>query len=161
MFGNVTLQQFIQCASVAVIGTLLSGCAHRTSQQPTPIPVVSATAKSTIWDGVYTEQQRRRGEAVYEASCIRCHGPDLAKKDIVPALVGEKFLKKWKRKRVGNLFAFMRAEMPPEDENELASPEEYADVLAFVLSKNQAPVGEQELASNFAALQAIRMSDGD
>jgi hypothetical protein len=38
------------------------------------------------------------------------------------------------------------------------TPPEYADVLAFILGENEAPVGEGELASDFAALMAIRMS---
>ncbi len=123
-------------------------------------PVAANMTSRTIWDGVYTEEQRRRGEAVYTASCVRCHGEELEKDDVVPELVGEIFLNRWSRKRAGNLFAFMKAEMPPKARDRLTPPE-YADVLAYLLSRNQAPVGEEELASNFEALQAIRMTRSD
>ena len=78
----------------------------------------------------------------------------------MPELVGEEFLNRWSRKTAGNLFAFMKSDMPPKLENRL-NPPEYADVLAYLLSKNQAPVGEEELASNFAALHPIRMTRND
>ena len=31
----------------------------------------------SIWDGVYTEAQAKRGEAIYFERCVRCHGPAL------------------------------------------------------------------------------------
>ncbi len=127
-------------------------------EQAAPAEAVPSIVDLTIWDGVYTEEQRRRGEAVYASSCVLCHGADLLGDEAVPALVGEKFLKKWERKRVGNLFEFIRKEMPSDEEERLSRPE-YAAVLAYLLSMNQAPAGTKELADNFAALQAIRMSE--
>jgi mono/diheme cytochrome c family protein len=124
------------------------------------IAIEPSIASRTIWEGVYTEEQRLRGEAVYASSCVRCHGEELERDDAIPELVGENFLHRWSRKRAGNLFAFMKQEMPPKAEDRL-TPAEYADVLAYLLSKNQAPVGEQELPSNFAALQAIRMANSE
>jgi len=139
---------------------VIIGCAPDPPQQTVPVPVAPNMADRTIWEGVYTEEQRRRGEAVYTSSCVRCHGEDLEGEDVVPELVGEKFLERWSRKRVGNLFEFMKKEMPPKLKDKLI-PLDYADVLAYLLSKNQAPVGEKELASNFAALQAIGMARSD
>jgi mono/diheme cytochrome c family protein len=129
-------------------------------EQAAPAEAVPSIVDLTIWDGVYTEEQRRRGEAVYAASCERCHGADLVaeEEEIVPPLVGEEFLKGWQRKRVGNLFEFIRKEMPSDEEERLSRPE-YAAVLAYLLSMNQAPAGTKELAVNFADLQAIRMSE--
>jgi mono/diheme cytochrome c family protein len=124
------------------------------------IAIEPSIASRTIWEGVYTDEQRLRGKAVYASSCVRCHGEELERDDAIPELVGENFLHRWSRKRAGNLFAFMKQEMPPKAEDRL-TPAEYADVLAYLLSKNQAPVGEQELPSNFAALQAIRMANSE
>jgi cytochrome c len=31
-------------------------------------------AKMTVWDKVYTDDQAKRGEAVYAKSCAACHG---------------------------------------------------------------------------------------
>ncbi len=113
-------------------------------------------ANRSIWDGVYTVQQRQRGEKVYELACVRCHGESLEGTDSVPTLVGKDFLDRWNRKRVGNLFSYMKAEMPPKKKR---TPHEYADVLAFLLSRNDAPVGEGELAPDFMELQSIRMNE--
>jgi mono/diheme cytochrome c family protein len=109
----------------------------------------------SIWDGCYSEEQRLRGEAIYASSCVRCHRENLEGNEAVPTLVGEKFLQRWSRKRVGNLFAYMKKEMPPKDKLEVMA---YADVLAFLLSKNGAPIGKTELPSNFAELMSIRMA---
>ena len=123
------------------------------SVQATPMVATNIEDRS-VWDGVYTEQQRDRGEVLFESSCVRCHGEDLMGNDGIRTLLGETFMHRWNRKRAGNLFSYMMQEMPPKET--LTAPE-YADILAFLLSKNNAPVGEQELPDNFAALQAIRM----
>ena len=34
-------------------------------------------ARSSIWDGVYTEAQAKRGEQSYAKSCAKCHAEDL------------------------------------------------------------------------------------
>jgi len=34
----------------------------------------AAQRSATIWDGVYTAEQARRGQAVYTGPCDRCHG---------------------------------------------------------------------------------------
>ena len=39
---------------------------------------VQAQAARSIWSGVYTEPQMRRGEELYATRCSRCHGTDLA-----------------------------------------------------------------------------------
>lgn len=134
--------------------------ASTTVEQAVPVPIEPEIPSRTIWEGVYTEEQRRRGEAVYASACVRCHGEALERDDVVPELAGELFLHRWSRKRAGNLFAFMKSEMPPKAEERL-TPAEYVDVLAYIFSQNQAPSGEKELPTSFAALQAIRMTRGD
>jgi mono/diheme cytochrome c family protein len=176
--SKVIHQPRIEWAMIAMALIVLEtiGCEPANPPLPVPIPAEASVAipvepnaaiaiepsiaSRTIWEGVYTEEQRLRGEAVYASSCVRCHGEELERDDAIPELVGENFLHRWSRKRAGNLFAFMKQEMPPKAEDRL-TPAEYADVLAYLLSKNQAPVGEQELPSNFAALQAIRMANSE
>ena len=143
-----------------IIALAITGCGPDNSQQAVPIPVEPNMADRTIWDGVYTEEQRRRGEALYASSCVRCHGEELEGDDVVPELMGEKFLSRWSRKRVGNLLASMKKAIPRKLKERLTPPD-YADALAYLLSKNQAPVGEEELPNNFEALQTIRMARSD
>ena len=37
--------------------------------------IAAAQDVRSVWDGVYTEDQAKRGEALYGERCIRCHGP--------------------------------------------------------------------------------------
>jgi mono/diheme cytochrome c family protein len=113
-------------------------------------------AERSVWDGVYSEAQSQRGEKVYTDSCASCHGPDLAGSQIVPALVGDEFLMKWNGAVAGDLFELMRTTMP-QDSPESLKPPQYADVLAFVFSKNRMPTGNTELAADFDALKTIRI----
>ena len=121
--------------------------------------VVTAQPTRTVWDGVYTEAQSRRGETIYFATCVLCHKPELTGSEIVPALIGDDFLARWNRRTAGDLFERMRTSMPPVATARLA-PQAYADVLAYILSWNQFPAGRYELAGEFTALTVIRMSPG-
>jgi len=156
-----------RCVGVAALAIVVISCSPGEPQQPEAIPVEAIPVEPigvepslpdrTIWEGVYTEAQRIRGEAVYGSACLRCHGEALEGDDVVDELVGEAFLERWRRKKVGNLYSFIKEEMPPELEHRLTT-REYADVLAYILSKNEAPVGDDELVNDFAGLMAIKMS---
>ncbi|HMH64901.1 MAG TPA: cytochrome c, partial [Rhizomicrobium sp.] len=47
-----------------------------------------AQARSSIWDGVYTDAQADRGHTLYTQSCARCHGAGLLGTFEIPPLVG-------------------------------------------------------------------------
>jgi cytochrome c len=38
--------------------------------------MVLAGQDKTVWDGVYTDAQAKRGEGVWGEKCAKCHGPD-------------------------------------------------------------------------------------
>jgi hypothetical protein len=63
----------------------------------------SAVANRSTWDGVYTEERSRRGERVYTDACANCLTASLAGGDVVPALTGDEFLKKWNGALAGEL----------------------------------------------------------
>src|SRR5687767_2254133 len=54
-------------------------------------PQEPSSATKTVWDGVYTDVQSRRGEDVSKVSCVSCHGEELAGSDLAPALLGDDF----------------------------------------------------------------------
>jgi len=110
--------------------------------------------------GVYTEQQSRRGEAIFVAICAHCHRADLSGSEIVPALAGDAFLARWSRRTAGDLFEKVRT-MPPIPIPTRPTPQEYADVLAYILSRNRFPAGRRILADDFDALATIRIGAGD
>ena len=45
----------------------------------------------TVWDGVYTEAQAKRGTAGYQEQCSFCHLADLSGEGFAPALIDDTF----------------------------------------------------------------------
>ena len=115
--------------------------------------LVSAQGKTTL-DGIYTEAQAKRGEAIYADSCASCHGPDLSGGGQAPELAGKEFNKGWNDLSMGDLFDRTRATMPADKPGTL-KPEPAADVIAFLLQKGNFPAGQTELPSDVAALKGI------
>src|SRR5580704_8092921 len=108
--------------------------------------------------GVYTEAQRTRGETVYTTACASCHGTRLGGTATVPSLAGEDFLDSWAGKTAADLFERIRTSEPPASPGAL-TPQEYADVLAYILSRNNVPAGPAELSGNASSLKAIQIGD--
>ena len=115
-----------------------------------------AAVTRSVWDGVYTKDQVRRGQATYQEECLKCHGETLAGGEAGPTLAGEEFRQKWNGKTVGGLFEVIRKTMPSDDPGNLSS-REYSDLVAYILSVNEYPAGQKELGREIAALNEIRI----
>lgn len=114
-----------------------------------------AQAPTSVWDGVYTAEQAKRGEAVYQAECSSCHGPDLAGDGFAPALSGSEFANTWNGTPLSDLFERMRVSMPPSGP-EAVKASDKADILAFVLKSGKFPEGKTELPATTDALKGIQ-----
>jgi mono/diheme cytochrome c family protein len=114
-------------------------------------------AARTVWSGVYTEDQAGRGKAIYDASCISCHGPELGGLD-GPALAGNDFLRNWLEDDLGSLFAKVHRRMPADAPGSL-SEREAVDVVSYLLRMNEFPAGSQELLPDERSLSAIRVEN--
>ncbi len=112
------------------------------------------SAPRSVWDGVYTADQAKRGQALYNQNCARCHGDTLAGGEMAPPLAGANFLSNWTGLSVGDLFDRTRISMPQDKPGKL-SREVIADVLAYILSQNQFPAGETELPKATEVLKDI------
>ena len=116
---------------------------------------VRAQPSRTIWDGVYTEAQAKRGEAVYFETCVRCHGPQLqGGNDGAGPLTGPTFNGNWNGVPLGQMVDRMRATMPLDKPNTLTR-QQTADVLSFILSMNKVPAGKTELPRQVDLLNTI------
>ena len=80
--------------------------------------------------------------------------PPFAPAQGVPPITGSAFLANWRGRSVGELFAYIRANMPPGAGGSL-SDAEYLQVLAHILAANDYPAGGEALDSDAAILQAI------
>lgn len=115
---------------------------------------VEAQSTQSIWDGVYTREQAERGGPVYEAGCASCHGGELEGGETAPALVGDEFMWAWNGLSAGDLFERLRISMPEGNPAGMSLAQK-ADVLAFILSKNDVPAGAEELANRTNRLRTI------
>ena len=136
-------------ANVAIglmIGVLACGTAM--------VRAVSAQEKSQ-WDGVYSDEQAKRGEPLYAQYCSSCHGPDLAGGEMAPGLVGGDFAANWNDLSLGQLFDRIRTSMPQNNPGSL-SRQQNADILSFILLKGSAPAGTAELPTQTEVLNTIK-----
>ena len=115
-------------------------------------------AAKSVLDGIYTDAQATRGDKVYADNCAVCHGPKLAGTDTAgPPLAGADFTNGYKDMSAGALLNKISMDMPANAPGTL-TPEQYADVMAFVLNVNKYPAGQTELPTDAAALKAVKMA---
>ena len=135
-------------AALAGIGFVVGGVAVRASQDA-PKP-----ARST-WDGIYTKEQAARGEEIYLQHCAMCHGESLLGDPTIGAanLVGD-FRQGWDARPLARLFTKINRDMPGDSPGSL-SRQQTADVLSYLLQKNNFPAGQQGLDPESDALSQI------
>jgi mono/diheme cytochrome c family protein len=114
------------------------------------------TAARSVWDGVYTDQQAKRGESPYHDYCADCHGDDLEGDAEAPALSGAMFQTNWEGLPLGSLFQRIRRDMPLNKYVGTLSPGMNADILAYILKVNRFPQGSAELSHAAEVLNQIR-----
>jgi mono/diheme cytochrome c family protein len=106
-------------------------------------------------NGIYTNEQARRGEMLYVENCGACHGTGLGG-GFGPPLTGPRFLAKWRDRSLGELFELMRITMPPTFPGGFGR-QQNADMLAFILQKGKSPAGKTELVGDADVLSQIRL----
>ena len=114
----------------------------------------------SIWDGVFSEAQATRGEAIYEGACGLCHGrrlngaPDDPDMRSTPPLARARFLRVWGGRSLATLFEYSRATMPEDNPNSLTE-QEYVDVIAYMLGVGGMPAGGEELQPDPQSLARV------
>ena len=102
----------------------------------------------SVWDGVYTEEQAARGQAVFKTSCAACHTP--------VDFTGDSFLGTWDASTAQDLFSVLQKTMPMDSPGSLP-PQNYADLIAYFFSANTFPAGKDELPIAAEQLKLIRI----
>jgi mono/diheme cytochrome c family protein len=110
---------------------------------------------SSARDGVYTLAQASQGAQAYAQHCAVCHGASLGGVGEAPALIGAQFISDFDGLTLGDLFERIRTTMPLTNPGAL-SPDQYSDILAFVLKSNGFPAGPRELYKRSEYLNVIR-----
>lgn len=134
-----------------VIGAALA-CATAVAAAQTVKPV-------SVWSGVYTAAQNKRGEEIHAAVCVMCHGPRLngagqPEMPPSPAIAGPALLRKFAGANVAALFVVVRQTMPPDAPNTLTD-QQAIDAIAHMFAVSGMPAGARELPTDLKALGNI------
>ena len=113
----------------------------------------------SVWSGVYTAAQNKRGEELHADVCVMCHGRRLngagqAEMPPSPAIAGDTFLRKWAGRNVAALFVIVRQTMPTDSPGTLTD-QQAADAIAHMLAISGMPAGNRELPVDPKALANI------
>ena len=146
----MTRVSFLVAAVIAAVVAMAAGAG------PAVAGAQTEPAKKTLWDGLYTDDQASRGNAVFSATCTNCHTLDSQGSR---PLSGKKFWDSYTQKTVGDLFTFMQKNMPNNSPGSL-SEKTYADLVALVLKSNGVPAGTTELVPSAVAAIPIIAKDG-
>ena len=98
--------------------------------------------------GAYTEQQAVVGEAYFRGYCLECHG--------AADMANDTFKAKWHGRTGYDLFERLRTSMPDGAPGSLPR-QTYADIVAYFLKLNGAPVGSAPLAADSLVLTRTRL----
>lgn len=144
--------KILTVALVALAAIAASYSTIRAQQAPALPP---SSESRSVWDGVYTEDQAKRGEIVYTKECASCHADNLVGGGGASPLTGGAFLSNWNGLTLGDLFDRIRKTMPQGSPGKLTK-QQTADVLAYLLSFNKFPAGKTELSRQSEFLKEIR-----
>ena len=95
-------------------------------------------AKVSVWSGVYTDAQNKRGQELYSGACAHCHGLKLngaAQPDQPPspAIARVGFLRKWQGQPVAALFDYVHTKMPPDNPGSITA-QQAIDAIAYMFA---------------------------
>jgi len=115
-----------------------------------PAAMAQEQAGKTVWDGVYTAAQAKRGEAVFDLRCRACHSTGFERTG---------FIERWREDKLTGFFDFISTRMP-RDNPGAARQNEYLDIAAYILANNDLPSGAQELTSEALGNIQVQRKDG-
>jgi cytochrome c553 len=121
----------------------------------TSVTQAQQVGKTSTASGVFTAEQAKNGESVFQARCATCHGADLhSTEPEAPDLTEGAFRFGWNGKTVANRFEEIRGTMPYGNARSL-DDQTYIDIVAYILQFNGIPSGSQKLEPDVPALEKI------
>ncbi len=147
MFSSLNRQRFFTISAAGACAWMLAG---------TPLTAVYAQQRpAAAEDGVYTDSQAARGQDIYKLRCAGCHGVAL-QGGAAPPLAGDGFVDLWGGP-LSDLANKIRNTMPANEAGTL-TPQQSADIVAYLLKVGKFPAGKTELVANEETLKAVAMT---
>ena len=149
-------------ASVLVVAVQLTLHGAQTSASSRPQPASVRVADRTVWDSVFTAPQAQRGDSIYKAGCVTCHGDHLqggSTKDFGDSkpLVGSDFMASWSGQTLADLYDKIFDSMPA-DKPKTLDKQVIVDVMAHILNQNHFPAGSKELGADHDSLNVVKIA---
>src|SRR5215211_8361797 len=94
MKRNVAALMLIPVATIFALRSTVQAQPPATTTTPTST-AATTTGGTSVWDGVYTEEQAKRGGPLYSEYCASCHGPELMGGEMAPPLASGDFISGW------------------------------------------------------------------
>lgn len=110
----------------------------------------AAAQTKSVWDGAYTKQQADRGAVSFTTHCARCHTSEPSDGEGGRGLVGKPFWDSYRESTVDHLLDYVSKNMPNGAAAGTLEASTYADLVAFILSRNEFPAGDAELTKTSA-----------
>jgi mono/diheme cytochrome c family protein len=99
-----------------------------------------------------------QGHKDYYTFCGECHGDGLAGNGEAPPLTGDSFVGNWSGKSIHDFYAFVSSAMPQGLAGDL-KPEQYSDIIAYILAANGAKPGAAAFDKN-SSVKIGAVADG-
>ncbi|OAJ53518.1 cytochrome C [Paraburkholderia ginsengiterrae] len=107
----------------------------------------------------FDSAQVAHGKTLYSGACAKCHGPNLQGLN-APALRGPAFAPAANAKlTIGGVYGYMTNNMPADRPGKM-KPQEYADIMAFLLYSNGYSAGSTKLTDDNAKASKTPLNAG-
>ena len=124
-------------------------------QAKPPAEAPAASSGRSLWSGVYSDAQARRGEPLYAENCAFCHGAELAGTISASPLSAAALSARWHDKTLADLFEYQQSFMPWNSPGGFGRSQNI-DILAYILKEGGFPAGT-ELPSQPDGQRQIRI----
>jgi hypothetical protein len=141
--------------SLAVAATLSAACSSARTGETDPSPGIEPEAPAIHPEaeapvgGIFTDDQAERGRAAFRTICSECHYSSEFR--------GTQFQFEWRRRTVWDFYREVSRTMP-EDAPGSLEPQQYVDIISYVLRANGFSAGDRELTADQAILDAQSMA---
>jgi mono/diheme cytochrome c family protein len=113
---------------------------------PARTPAAADAAPADASAGLFTEDQATRGRTTFRATCADCHYSSEFR--------DAQFKFNWGKRTVADLYRNIVENMP-EDAPGSLPPQQYVDVVTYILQLNGFPPGPRELTGDEEAMGAV------